>query len=158
MREVIRYEMALEWEEKMNNMARTVIFLINKFRRDRVEEVPATWREVKVSDAALGEGIVLPPPFLGEGVGNISQAAKEVLQLPPKTAIFPKVTLKDVQVEVVKAVKVKASWELMDREERLRTGQTREEVLEEERMETLVHDRQAGILRLDKTSDKFADQ
>ena len=149
-REVIRGEMALEWEEKMNHMARTVSFLINKFRRGRVEEVPATWRDVKVSDAELGEGIVLPPPFLGEGVGNISQAAKEVLQLPPKTAIFPKVTLKDVQVEVVKAVEVKARWELMDREERLRTGQTREEALEEERMETLVHNRQAGVLSLDK--------
>ena len=39
-REVIRGEMALEWEEKMNHMARTVSFLINKFRRGRVEEGP----------------------------------------------------------------------------------------------------------------------
>ena len=134
----------------MNNMTRSVNYLVNKFRTGRVEKVPATWRGVEVSDAALGEGLVLPPPFLGEGVGDITQAAKEVLQLPPKTAIFPRIALKDVQVEIVKAVEVKARWELMGREERERTGQTREEAMEEDRVETQVHDKQAGILNLSK--------
>ena len=77
----------------------------------------------------------------------MSQAAKEVLQLPPKTSIFPRITLKDIEVEVVKAVEVKARWELMGREERERSGQTRQEALEEERMETQVHNKQAGIPR-----------
>ena len=149
-REVMQREMVIEWEEKMNHMTRSVNYLVNKFRAGRVEKVPATWRGVKVSDAALGEGLVLPPPFLGEGVGDITQAAKEVLQLPPKTALFPKITLKDVQVEVVKAVEVKARWELVDREERERSGQTREEAMEEDRMETQVHNKQTGILSLNK--------
>ena len=150
MREVLRVEMGLEWNEKMEAMTRSVNFLVEKFRRSRLEEVPNTWRGIKVSDAALGEGLQLPPAFLSEGVGNITEAAKEVLQLPPKTAVFPKVTLKDVQIEVVKAVEVKARWELMSREERERSGQTREEALEEERAETQVHNTQEGILSLHK--------
>ena len=143
-------EMAVEWEEKMNKMTRSVNYLVNKFRAGRVEKVPATWRGVEVSDAALGDGLVLPPPFLGEGVGDITQAAKEVLQLPPKTAIYPRISLKDVQVEIVKAVEVKARWELMEMEERQTSGQSREEAMEEERMATQVHNKQEGTLNLSK--------
>ena len=149
-REVIKVEMSVEWVDRMESMTRSVNFLVDKFRRGRLEEVPNTWRGVKVSDAALGDGLQLPPPFLSQGVGDITPAAKEVLQLPPKTAIFPKITIKDVQVEVVKAVEVKARWELMDREERERSGQTREGAMEEERMETQVHNKQTGILSLNK--------
>ena len=149
-REVLRVEMAIEWGEKMQFMTRSVNYLVDKFRRGRVEEVPRTWRGVKVTDAALGERLQLPPAFLSEGVRDITPAAKEVLQLPPKTAVFPKITMKDVQVEVVKAVEVKARWELMEREEMQRNGQTRKEAMEEERAETQVHDKQAGILRLHK--------
>ena len=147
-REVLRVEMAMEWEEKRRLMARSVKYLVDKFRRGRLEEVPDTWRGVKISDVALGEGLQLPPPFLSEGVGVVTQAAKEVLQLPPKTAVFLRITLKDVQVEVVKAVEVKARWELMEKEEMERAGQTRKEAMEEERLQTQVHDKQGGILRL----------
>ena len=146
-REVIKVEMSMEWQEKMDTMTRSVNFLVDKFRRGWLEEVPNPWRGVKVTDAALGDGLQLPQAFLSEGVGQITPAAKEVLQLPPKTAIFPKITIKD---EVVKAVEVKARWELMEREEMLRSGQTREEAMEEERAETQVHDKQANTLRLHK--------
>ena len=149
-REVLQVEMALEWNEKRRLMVNSVNYLVEKFRRGRVEDVPDTWRGVKVSDVALGEGLQLPPAFLSEAVGDITQAAREVLQLPPKTAIFPRITLKDVQVEVVKAVEVKARWELMEKEEMERMGQTREEAMEEERLQTQVHDKQRGILRLHK--------
>ena len=88
----------------------------------------------------------LPPPFLGEGVGQVTPAAKHVLQLPPKTAVFPKIRVEDIQVEINKAVEVKARWELREREER--EGRSREEVEEEERLERQVHDKQGGILRL----------
>ena len=150
LREVVRVEMALEWNEKMTKMTNAVNFLIDKFRRSRLDKVPDTWRGVRVSDEALGEELQLPPAFLSEGVRNVTEAAKEILKLPPKTAIFPKITLKDIQVEVVKAVEVKARWELMEMEERHASGQSREEAMEEERMATQVHNKQEGTLNLSK--------
>ena len=92
---------------------------------------------------ALGNDIPLSAPFPGEGVGEVSDAAKEVLQLPPKT-------LKDIEREVLKAVNVKARWEDIGRQEREEQQQTREEADEEERVETEVFSRQEGILRLHK--------
>ena len=115
---VMRQEMTFEWEEKMDQMRRSVYFLINKHRASRREEVPATWRGIMISDQALGNDIPLSAPFLGEGVGEVSDAAKEVLQLPPKTAVYSKITLKDIEREVLKAVNVKARWEDMGRQER----------------------------------------
>ena len=150
LREVVRVEMALEWNEKMTKMTNAVNFLIDKFRRSRLDKVPDTWRGVRVSDEALGEELQLPPAFLSEGVRNVTEAAKEILKLPPKTAIFSKITLKDIQVEVVKAVEVKARWELMEMEERQASGQSREEAMEEERMATQVHNKQEGTLNLSK--------
>ena len=38
--------------------------------------------------------------------------------LPPKTAVYSKISLKDIEREVLKAVNVKARWEDMGRQER----------------------------------------
>ena len=124
--------------------------MINKHRASRREEVPATWRGIIISDQALADDIQLPAPFLSEGVGEVSDAAKEVLQLPPKTAVYSKISLKDIEREVLKAVNVKARWEDMGRQEREEQQQTREEADEEERVETEIFSRQEGILRLHK--------
>ena len=80
----------------------------------------------------------------------MSDAAKEILQMPPKIAVYFKISLKDIEREVLKAVNVKARWEDMAREERQETQQTREEAEEEERLETEIFNRQEGVLRLDK--------
>ena len=48
-REVIKVEMSMEWQEKMDTMTRSVNFLVDKFRRGRLEEVPNPWRGVKVT-------------------------------------------------------------------------------------------------------------
>ena len=147
---VMRREMSLEWQEKMDQMRRSVYFLINKHRASRREEVPASWRGIMISDQALGDNIQLPAPFLSERIGEVSDAAKDVLQLPPKTAVYSKISMKDIEREVLKAVNVKARWEDMGREEREGNQQTREEADEEERVETEVFNRQEGILRLHK--------
>ena len=68
----------------------------------------------------------------------MSDAAKEILQMPPKTAVYSKISLKDIEREVLKAVNVKARWEDMAREERQENQQTREEAEEEERLETEI--------------------
>ena len=75
-REVLRGEMGWEWKERMRLMAKSVDYLVKKHRRMRMDEVPETWREIKISDRALGDEIQLPPPFLGEQVSQISDAAK----------------------------------------------------------------------------------
>ena len=41
-REVLRVEIGLEWEEKMRMMTNSVNYLVEKFRRSRLEEVPNT--------------------------------------------------------------------------------------------------------------------
>ena len=92
LRWVMRTEMEFEWQEKMNQMQRSVHFLVNKHRASRREVVPDIWKGIQISDRALGRDTQLPAPFLGEGVGEVSAAAKEVLQLPPKTAIYSKIT------------------------------------------------------------------
>ena len=38
--------------------------------------------------------------------------------MPPKTAVYSKISLKDIEREVLKTVNVKARWEDMGRQER----------------------------------------
>ena len=147
-RRMMREEMAFEWRERMKIMQQSVDHLVEKHRRLRKEEVPETWRGIKITDQALGELPKLPPPFLGEGVGEISEAAKEVLQLPPKTALYTKIKMEDIEMEVLKAVDAKARWTDIEMEERRGSMQTREEAEEEERRVTEVHNKQDGTLNL----------
>ena len=147
-REVMRGEMGWEWKERMKLMEKSVNYLVKKYKRMRMEEVPAMWKGIKITDQALGEKIQLPPPFLGEQVGQVSDAAKEVLQLPPKTAVFSKILIEDIQMEVNKAVDVKARWTDVEMKEREESGQSREEAEEEERQETEVYNRVEGTLNL----------
>ena len=83
-------------ESRMGEEVRekSVNYLVNKHRRMRMEEVPSTWKGIKITDQALGDEIRLPPPFLGEQVGQVSEAAKEVLQVPPKQQCIPRYCLK----------------------------------------------------------------
>ena len=148
LREVMRREMGFEWHERMRIMQRSVNHLVDKHRMLRKEVVPAMWRGIKITDQALGEQQNLPPPFLGEGVGQITEAAKEILQLPPKTALYTKIKMADIQMEVAKAVDAKARWTDIEMEKRREGGQTREEADEEERRMTEVHNKQEGILKL----------
>merc|ERR1719234_225351 len=86
--------------------------------------------------------------MLGENVGQISDAAKEILKLPPKTAVFAKIRMEEIQMEVSKAVDVKARWEDMDRVKREESQQTKEEAEEEDRRETEFYNKQDGTLKL----------
>ena len=147
-RDVLRSELGLEWQERMKVMQKTVDYLVKKHKLLRKEEVPAEWRGIKIADRALEGEIQLPPPLLGEMVGQISDAAKEVLKLPPKTAVFAKIKLEEIQMEVSKAIDAKARWEDMDRVRREESQQTREEAEEEERMETEIYNKQDGTLKL----------
>ena len=70
--------------------------------------------------------------------------------MPPKTALYTKIRIEDIQMEVGKAVDAKARWTDMEIKAREESGQTREEADEEERVETEVYDRQRGILNLAK--------
>ena len=147
-REVMRGEMGWEWKERMKQMEKSVNYLVKKHKNMRREEVPETWKGIKITDQALGDEIQLPPPFLGEQVGQVSDAAKEVLQLPPKTAVYSKILIEDIQMEVNKAVDAKARWTDMEMKQREESGQSREEAEEEERQETEVYNRLEGTLKL----------
>ena len=46
---------------------------------------------------------------------TIAQASHQILKLPPKTAVFAKIRMEEIQMEVSKAVDAKARWEDMDR-------------------------------------------
>ena len=81
-RNVLRFELGLEWQGRMKVMEKSVDYLVKKHKLLRREEVPAMWRGIKIADRALENQIPLPPPMLGENVGQISDAAKEVLKLP----------------------------------------------------------------------------
>ena len=141
--EVLRLEMSWEWEERYEKMQRSVKFLIQMHRSLRKEKAPALWRGIKINDQALGDPLVLPPPLLGGGVGEISDPAKEVLQLPPKTAVFAK-----FRIDISRwwwarlwSVDAKARWTDMELEERERSRQTLEEAQEEERSSREVYSR-----------------
>ena len=149
-REVMRGEMVHEWKERTKAMQKTVDYLVKKHRMLRSEVVPEEWRGIKISDQALGDRPPIPPPFLGEDVRELSAAAKEVLQMPPKTALYSKIRIEDIQMEIGKAVDAKARWTDMEMQEREGNAQTREEAEEEERLETEVYDRQRGTLDMAK--------
>ena len=149
-RDVLRSELGLEWQERMKVMQKSVDYLVKKHKLLRKEEVPAMWRGIKIADRALEGEIQLPPPLLGEMVGQISDAAKEVLQMPPKTAVFSKILMEDIEMELSKAVDAKARWTDMEMKEREESGLTRQEWEEQERQETQVHNKLAGTLDLAK--------
>ena len=140
----------VEGEDEADDEVRRLLEKVKKFRRIRMEEVPDTWREIKITDRALGDEIQLPPPFLGEQVRQISDAAKEVLQLPPKTAVFSKILMEDIEVELSKAVDAKARWTDMEMNERQESGLSRQEWEEQERQETQVYNKLEGTLDLAK--------
>ena len=106
-REVLRGEMAFEWKERMKQMQKSVDYLVKKHRMLRSKVVPDEWRGIKISDQALGDRPPIPQPFLGENVTGLTEAAKEILQMPPKTALYTKIRIEDIQMEVGKAVDVK---------------------------------------------------
>ena len=141
----MRVEMASQWRGLMTT---SVAWLVEKHRRSRMEDVPDTWRGIKVSDQALGDTIQLPPPFLSNDIQGVSEAAKAVLRLPPKTAVYIKISMEDIQMEVYKAIDVKARWEDIDREQREAAMQTREEAMEEERVEGQVYNKKDGKLMM----------
>ena len=70
--------------------------------------------------------------------------------MPPKTALYSKIRIEDIQMEIGKAVDAKARWTDMEMQEREGNAQTREEAEEEERLETEVYDRQRGTLDMAK--------
>ena len=76
------------WEEEYGRMMSIVDYLVRRQKEEREEQVPDTWRGIMISDKALGEQDSLPPPSIGGGVGEVSDAAREVLQLPSKTSTW----------------------------------------------------------------------
>ena len=62
--------------------------------------------------------------------------------------MFAKIRIEDIQMDVTKAVDVKARWTDMEEKDREERGQTREKAKEEERREAQVHNKQEGVLKL----------
>lgn len=107
-RAVLREELEWELSEGRRRMQDTINFLTQKYGREAERKVPDTWREINISDRALGQPEPLPPPLVGEGV-TLSENAKEVMELPPKTAMFVQIKMENIEKELDKA-RVKARW------------------------------------------------
>ena len=115
-------------------MGRSIAFLTNKHRSGRDEDkVPDTWRDIKISNRALGKSDppLSPLSHIGEGVGGVSDNIKSVMALPPKTAKFAQLKIDKIEVEVDKA-RVKARWHDQSEEEHKGSGKTLEELQKEE--------------------------
>ena len=86
---IMREEMTREWVDGRSRVGRSIAFLTNKHRSGRDEDkVPDTWRDIKISNRALGKSDPPLSPYIGEEVGGVSDNIKSVMALPPKTAKF----------------------------------------------------------------------
>ena len=74
---------------------------------------------------------------MGEQVGEISNTITKVMQLPPKTAMFNKINLDNVELELEKA-KVKARWHYRSEGEHNAAKETLEEQQEKLRADKQV--------------------
>ena len=134
---VVREEMAIHWRKGREKVDKSVNFIFEKHSRVREGEVADTWRLVKVSDKALGPSPAPPACIVGEQVGEVTNNITKVMQLSPKTAVFNKINLEQVELELEKA-KVKARWHDRSDEERNAAQETLEEQQEKERAEKQV--------------------
>ena len=64
--------------------------------------------------------------------------------------MFSKILIDDIEMEVSKAVDVKARWTDKEMKEREESGLSRQEWEEEERQETQVYNKMEGTLNLNK--------
>ena len=66
---IMRQEMATDWQEGCKRVVKSVNFLRAKHKNVGPEEkVPDQWRGIKISDKALGPALPPPRPHTGEAV------------------------------------------------------------------------------------------
>ena len=117
----MRQIMGTEWQEQQKRMKKKIQNLQKKYQPWRAP-VPNKYLEVKISDEELAEDEEkeAPPEVKVYGGAVVPEAAKPALILDPKFALYPKIDMKMVEMEIEKAI-WKGRWEHRTKE--MRDGQ-----------------------------------
>ena len=129
---LLKQEMDLAYRTGKDKVRNKINHLSQKYSR----QVPDTIKGIRITDKALGEKRQLPQPVIMDV--EVSTNAKETLQLPPKTATYRPISIRECETEIEKMI-VKLKWEKRSEAERKETGASKEEWQEAKRQETEVH-------------------
>ena len=132
-----------EWQSGISKMKRKILRLEEQYHPWRKPAQPR-FDNIKISDEELGpmenqELRVQVPSYGGVGV---PREVEQVLKLPPKFALFPKVDMKMVETEVERGI-WKARWEDRSQEQRGRREDMTDQEVGEMMAETRVWDNDA---------------
>ena len=127
----MEWEMGKEWQSRQEKMKRKLKSLQEKFLPRRAP-APPDINGIKISDLELAEveANERPPEVQVYGGAVVPGAAIPALSLDPKFALYPKIEMKEVEVEIERAI-WKARWDFQGKE--MRNGQELTE--QEEEME-----------------------
>ena len=130
----VRTIMESEWQSGISKMKRKILRLEERYHPWRKPAQPR-FDNIKISDEELApmedqELRVQVPSYGGVGV---PREVEQVLKLPPKFALFPKVDMKMVEMEVERGL-WKARWEDRSQEQRGRREDMTDQEVEEEKV------------------------
>ena len=138
------------WEAGRSKMKSKIVRLEERYHPWK-KPVQPRFNEIKISDAELEpmeeqEQQVIVPIYGGV---TVPREVDKVLKLPPKFALYPKVDMKMVEMEVERGI-WKARWEDRSEEQRGKREEMTEEQVEEVMAETRVWDDAAKELNFSK--------
>ena len=141
---------ASEWEASTTKMKRKIRKLEERYHPWK-KPVQPRFDDIKISDAELAEmeeqeQEVEVPAYGGV---RVPREVEQVLKLPPKFALYPRIDMKMVEMEVERGI-WKARWENRSEEQRGRRGEPTEQEIEEMMAETRVWDSNAKELNYSK--------
>ena len=139
-----------EWEASTTKMKKKIQKLEERYHPWK-KPVQPRFNDIKISDTELAqmeeqEQEVKVPVYGGV---RVPREVEQVLKLPPKFALYPRVDMKMVEMEVERGI-WKARWEDRSEEQRGRRGEPTEQEMEEMMAETRVWDSNAKELNYSK--------
>ena len=146
----VRTIMESEWQSGISKMKRKVLRLEERYHPWRKPAQPR-FDNIKISDEELAsmEDQELRVQVPSYGGVRVPREVEQVLKLPPKFALFPKVDMKMVEMEVERGI-WKARWEDRSQEQRGRREDMTDQEVEEVMAETRVWDSNAKELNYSK--------
>ena len=135
----IRREVGLVWQDGQKRMKKKIKRLQEKYQPWKAP-VPNQYHGIKISDRELAEDEAKEEPQEVKVYGGavVPEDTKPALILDPKFALYPKIEMKEVEMEIEKAI-WKSRWEQRAKEDR--DGQDVTDVeMENEAEETRMYD------------------
>ena len=140
---LIRCETDIAYKTGREKIRRKIYHLFQKYG----DKVPDTIDGIKITDKALGDRRPLPDPVIVNV--EVTNNAKETLQLPPKTATYGPINMIECETEIEKML-VKLKWEKRSEAEREEVGASKQEWEEMKRQDVEIHDLENATINFNR--------